>query len=470
MLFWIVLSATVLVAGLWVARPFLSKGAIEMNDADGAISVFRDQMDEVDRDLASGLISAEERDQALREIERRALHAAKGIDAGFSVSRRSLPAVAAIVATAGAVAFGGYLIVGKPDQPDQPLAQRKTEMLERRAAAGDINSRIQLLIDRTSENPDSFDDWWTLAVSYASLGDHASAVEAYRKASELGGDRPGVLSAYAESMTLANGNKVPDAARLIFEQVLNRGPDTRARYYIALSKAQSQNFEAALNDWAALANESAPDAPWLPLVRRDIVNMVRFLKLDVTDYLPDASGEEIAKSGGTAPQLDAAQRVAQLEQALSADAHDYKGWIELATLQAQAGNDDAAAAALDSARDAYAAAPFVLQKLDDTARSLGLDMIASGLSGPTTEDMAAAAELSETERNDMIDGMVAGLAAKLEENPNNPDGWIMLVRSYAVLGEAAKARKYFTDATQHFAGNQTVLARLNAEAGPLLTK
>ncbi|MBR9842275.1 MAG: c-type cytochrome biogenesis protein CcmI [Rhodobacteraceae bacterium] len=470
MLFWIIAAVITLVAGLWLARPYLLRGSVEMNDSESAISVYRDQMDEIERDLASGLISTPERDEAIREIERRTLQAARHLDGGFVMSQRSLPLVFAVVAVSGAVALGGYWLTGTPQASDQPLGARKAEVLERRAASGDLNSRIALMIERTKDNPESFDDWWTLAVSYASIGNHTSAVEAYAKAAELGGDRPDVMSAYAEAMVLANGNKVPGAARLIFEQVLNRTPDVRARYYIALAKAQAQEFEAALSDWSVLAQESSPSAPWMPLLRRDIVNMARFLEVDVTEYLPNATAEEITKSGGTPPPQTDETRIVELRASLAEEPHDYQGSIELAELLTGKGENEAAVAVLQQARKNYSVAPFVLGKLDEAARNLGLDMMASspGVAGPTAEDIAAAADMSEEDQGEMIDGMVAGLVAKLEDNPNNPDGWIMLVRSYAVMGRPDKAREAFTQATEHFSEQDAILARLKAEAGMML--
>lgn len=474
MLFWSIVLLIALVAGLWLARPFLRQGVVEVNDSDSAISVYRDQMDEVDRDLAAGLIDEEERDAALAEIERRALGAARNVDGGFTVSHRSLPVTGILVALCAAVALGGYAITGAPGAKDQPLAMRKTEVLTQRAKAGDTNAQIALMIEKTKDNPDSFEDWWMLATSYSSLGDHASAVEAYRKAAELGGDQPAVQSAYAEAMVMANGNKVPAAARLIFEQVLNRGPDVRARYYLALHKAQSQDFEGALADWTLLARDSQPDAPWMPMVRRDIVNMARFLKVDVTDYLANATPDEIAKSGGQGllPPADSSARIAELRAGLAEEPHDYKASIELARLLAQGGDDTAAVAVLNEARQSYAAAPFVLQKLDDAARATGLDMLAGNavptVGGPTHEDVMAAQDMSAEETDEMVDGMVAGLAAKLEENPDNPDGWIMLVRSYMVMGHPDKARGALDQANTHFAGNAGVLARLDAEAGAMI--
>ena len=115
-----------------------------MNDADGAISVFRDQLDELDRDLAAGLISEDERDAAAQEIERRTLIAARQIDGGFSRSERAPLAAFGLAAVATAVAFSGYILVGQPGIPDQPLAARKSEILERRAASGDMTARIQI--------------------------------------------------------------------------------------------------------------------------------------------------------------------------------------------------------------------------------------------------------------------------------------------------------------------------------------
>lgn len=471
MLFWLFVVAAAVAAAIWIARPYLSRGSLEMNDAEGAISVFRDQQDEVDRDLADGLISADEAAAARQEIERRALKAARDLDGGLTMSRRSVPVAAALAGGTATIALALYAALGVPAAQDQPLAARKTEVLERRAAAGDINSRIALLIDRTAENPDSFEDWWTLGASYTAIGDHASAVDALRRAAELGGDRPAVLSAYAEAMVLANGNKVPTAARVIFEQVLRGGPDARARYYLALSKAQAQDFQGAIDDWAALARDSAPDAPWMPLVRRDIVNMARFLKADVATYLPDATPAEIARAGGKEQAgADGPARIAELEAALKADPMQYRTWIDLARLRAAAGDDIGAAAAIGAARDHYAAAPFVLQKLDQAAQALGLDLLppSPGVSGPTDADIAAAADLTDAERGDMVEGMVAGLAAKLEENPDNPEGWIMLVRSYAVLGKPAKARESYDRAVAHFQGDAVVLARLQAEAGTMV--
>jgi len=60
--------------------------------------------------------------------------------------------------------------------------------------------------------------------------------------------------------------------------------------------------------------------------------------------------------------------------------------------------------------------------------------------GPTAQDVAAAQSMSPEERQAMIRGMVGRLAARLEQNPNDQEGWARLAHAYDVLGETEKAQ------------------------------
>lgn len=66
-----------------------------------------------------------------------------------------------------------------------------------------------------------------------------------------------------------------------------------------------------------------------------------------------------------------------------------------------------------------------------------------------------------------ISAMVAGLAKRLEAEPNDPDGWQRLVRSYAVLGDTGKARAALGRARSALKGNSDALAALDNEARAL---
>lgn len=449
MTLWIVIAVAALLTALWLARPFLRQGQMDSNEAEHAISIYRDQRDEVQRDAEAGLISDSELDAAAQEIERRALRAARRHDSSISVSHRA-PAVAAAVALAAvAGAVGLYGLLGTPQAPDQPLQARLEAILERRAAEGDAAGPAQPEMPQAEAQPETFEGWWTLARARAASGDYAAAVEAYRRAAELSDDDPAVLSAYAEAMTMANGNRVPQAARLIFSQAQGLSNDPRARYYLALAQAQDQNFEGALEGWLALYHDSSPEAPWMPLVRRDIVNMARFLELDLAGLLPDATEAELAKAAAPVqPQASVEETAIRQAAALEADPKNWQGWIQLARLRMQLGEQEAAAAALVQGREHFAGAPFVLAKMDEAAEELGL--AARAPRGPSDAEVAAAGEMTQQERDEMVRGMVAGLAERLESEPQDLEGWLMLIRSYAVLQDPQAARQAVADARRAF--------------------
>ena len=64
----------------------------------------------------------------------------------------------------------------------------------------------------------------------------------------------------------------------------------------------------------------------------------------------------------------------------------------------------------------------------------------------------------------MIQGMVASLAAKLAADPNNPEGWVRIVRAYAVLGETDKRDAAYASARARYAGSPQVLQQLDEAA------
>jgi cytochrome c-type biogenesis protein CcmH len=64
----------------------------------------------------------------------------------------------------------------------------------------------------------------------------------------------------------------------------------------------------------------------------------------------------------------------------------------------------------------------------------------------------------------MIRGMVKGLAARLKTNPDDPEGWVRLVRAYAVLGDVENRDQTYAAARARFAGRAGVLSDLDSAA------
>ncbi|MGE0223250.1 MAG: c-type cytochrome biogenesis protein CcmI [Acetobacteraceae bacterium] len=93
------------------------------------------------------------------------------------------------------------------------------------------------------------------------------------------------------------------------------------------------------------------------------------------------------------------------------------------------------------------ARPEIARQIEGFARLAGIPTpemaagqpVAAAPGGPDADTMAAAAQMPEAERKAMVRGMVDRLAARLDSQPDDVDGWMRLGRARSVLGEADKA-------------------------------
>lgn len=87
--------------------------------------------------------------------------------------------------------------------------------------------------------------------------------------------------------------------------------------------------------------------------------------------------------------------------------------------------------------------------------------------GPSQEDIAAAEAMAPAERQAMVERMVQGLAARLEEQGDDLSGWLRLVRAYSVLDRKDEARQALARARTQFSGNTQAIEQLDALAAEL---
>lgn len=155
------------------------------------------------------------------------------------------------------------------------------------------------------------------------------------------------------------------------------------------------------------------------------------------------------------------------EEAVALDPNDVRAKFYLAQSQYQVGRPDLALQAyIELANSAPATAPWQ-PMVREAAIAIGNELELSiedqlpeipqapVASGPNAEDMQAAGEMSEGDRQQMIEGMVAKLAEKLEDEPDNLEGWMRLGQSYMVLGR-------FDDSADAF-GKASALSPENSE-------
>ena len=408
MLFWIVAALIALVMTGLVVLALVRGGAGEEPAAAYDLRVYRDQLKEIDRDLARGIIAPEDAERMKTEISRRVLEADRAL-ARASTTGRDDPAVAriaaagvAVVAVAGAIWL--YRDIGAPGYGDLPMSQR-LEMAEASLAARpsqdeaeetarerlgpppEVDPRFAELMERlravVAERPNDIQGLELLARNEAATGDPAAGAAAQRRLVALKGEAATAqdFAALADLMVLAAGGLVTPEAEAVLNEVLTRdGRNGTARYYVGLMMAQNGRPDRAFKIWDDLLKSSDPAAPWVPVI------MAQMQELSIY------AGQE---------------------------------WQP----------------------PAFAAAPPAVAG-----------------PGPSAEDMEAAAEMSEEDRNAMIRGMVEGLAERLTTEGGSAEDWARLIGALGVMGEADRAAEIWAEAQGVFAEYPEMLATVRAAA------
>lgn len=185
----------------------------------------------------------------------------------------------------------------------------------------------------------------------------------------------------------------------------------------------------------------------------------------------------VGANGGTVTETARAA----FEQVLALRPGDPRARYFLALANFQAGDDRAALDLWQGLlRDSPADAPWVpsvREHLTETAQRLGLDprtaipqpqppttsQAVGPAAGPVAGPAAAIAGLPPDEQAKAIRGMVDGLAARLEQSPDDLQGWVRLARARGVLGDTAAAVDAYARAVA-LAPDNTDLLRVYADA------
>ena len=366
---WLVLALMTAAAMFAVLWPLARSRRVDGDASD--VVIYRDQLHEIERDRASGTIGTAEADAARVEVSRRLLAAADAqappaADPALRLRHRRWAAVAAfVVIPLGAICV--YLVLGSPNLPGQPLAQRFAAPADANSVAGLI-ARVETHLER---NPDDGRGWDVVAPIYMRLGRFDDAIRAYRSALKLEGETADRQASLGEALAGAAGGVITTDAKGAFERalVLDKS-NPRAQFYLGLAAEQDGRASEAVDRWQSLIAHAPADAPWLAYVR-----------------------EALAR-------------------------------VEPSRAQTQGSGAPAG-------------------------------------SGPSAQDVASAAEMSPSERDQMVRGMVERLAARLSADGSDVEGWLRLMRAYVVLGELGKARAAAADARRALASDPTKLHRID---------
>jgi cytochrome c-type biogenesis protein CcmH len=252
---WIIFAAmtaatiALLLLPLWRARPeAASRAAYDL-------TVYKDQLAEVDREVERGTLTADQAGAARTEIQRRIL-ALGDTGTGTAASRRSrLLGAAAIIAVVPLVGFGVYTLLGQPQLPDQPYSGRADKIAAMQDQATMIKNMVAQLSARLEKQPNDGKGWAMLGRSLRVMGDTEKAQAAYRKAvALLPGDSQVRLEygALILSQVPQGALLPPEFVQLMREVVAVDPKNPDALYFAGLSEAQTGNAQKARDLWTRL--------------------------------------------------------------------------------------------------------------------------------------------------------------------------------------------------------------------------
>lgn len=332
----------------------VNAGTPELDDAN---SHFRLVLSGIDADLAAGKLGEAEALAAKGELAREILRlkAETGKAMGTAKDLGGAPLLAGLAGVA-VVALGLYAVLGSPDAPSQPLADRADVA----AQSIDLETAITRIEAALTANPDDLRGWTVIAPAYMEMGRFADAARAYRRVIELGGTTPDLQTSLAEALMLdADGAGSPEALELLQAAAASDPAHVLSRLYIAAELTRQENYPAAVEAWNAVLALSKGDEPWLAAAQQ---------------------GLGVAENGGLAPANDQetemiGQMVSGLAARLAEQGGSIEEWTQLVRAYLVLGDTAKAQAAFDSAVAAYPQA-FDRGELDTLA--LGAKLTLNG--------------------------------------------------------------------------------------------
>ncbi|MBU2961813.1 c-type cytochrome biogenesis protein CcmI [Citreicella sp. C3M06] len=184
------------------------------------------------------------------------------------------------------------------------------------------------------------------------------------------------------------------------------------------------------------------------------------------DYADLADMQVMAAGGYVSPETE---RV--LDEIMRRDPENGVARYYGGLMMAQTGRPDAAFRIWDKLlRESPNDAPWVpaiRNQIAELAMLAGVNDYTppvAALSGPSAEDMQAASQMSDEDRQEMIRGMVEGLSDRLATQGGGAQEWAQLIGALAVLGETARASEIWNEAQTVFAAQPSALATLREAA------
>lgn len=269
-IFWIS-SALLMALALALVLPTLLKGSPSTPARDesetarqATLTILRDQMAQLNADLAAGSIDAEQHRASCAEIERRVLEETAAVEASAAVGSRhpvgTRPWITtAVIALAiPLIATLGYQRLGNPAAIDAPSAEAAPAMGDG-VTSEQVEVLVKQLAERMKSNPDDLEGWTLLARTYAAMQKFPEAAQAFERATALSPNDASLLADRADVMAVLQGQRAAGEPAKLIARALELDPKNLKALALAGSVAfEAADYDKAISYWKQARELAAP--------------------------------------------------------------------------------------------------------------------------------------------------------------------------------------------------------------------
>jgi len=252
-LFWAAGAALAAVALLLLVRPLLFAGSGKaLSRRDANVSIYRDQVRELEADLAAGKIAQADHDRARAELEARMLEDVAVPDEALA-RRGARSSAIALVLALPVLSIVVYVLVGSPaalgPQADPHAA----------VSAEQIEQMVERLAAKMRESPEDPEGWKLLGRSYSVLGRFPEAADAYAKAAARAPRDAQLLADFADALAMARGQSLEGEPEKLVHRALEIDPDNMKALALAGTiEFNRKRFAAAAGYWKRMLPHVEP--------------------------------------------------------------------------------------------------------------------------------------------------------------------------------------------------------------------
>ena len=259
--FWVVVAIMIAGALLLLLPPLLGRGhsAASATRSEVNLSVYRDQLSELDADLATGTLDEAQHASARSDLEKRVLEDSDVVDSPATQASGSRWPIIVVAIAVPLLAVSLYLLLGTPEGLEpQPQADEATQAHP--TTPEQIEGMVAKLAEKLKSEPDNAEGWMMLARSYTALQRYTDASAAYARAVELVPNNPFLLADHADLLGMVKRTLQGEPEKFIMMALKNDPNNIKALSLAGSASFERQDYRGAIKWWEKILKLVPPNS------------------------------------------------------------------------------------------------------------------------------------------------------------------------------------------------------------------